>query len=112
MLLTTMVKHLQARYCLSRNHLFNYEFHKLSQNKDESFDLFVNRVKHEAKNYQFSCVNDNCIVPQKMIRDQIVIGTINEDICQNTFKNGHQLEAAAHSTKIIQADEIDKQPTD
>ena len=55
--------------------------------------LILNRVKHEAQNCQFSCENANCSVPNIMIRDQIVIGTINDDIRQNALKNQWDLIA-------------------
>ena len=92
-----MVEHLQARYHPTGNHLSIYEFHKLSQNKDKSFDILVNRVKHKTKNCQISCINNNCTVPQTMIRDQIVIGTINKDISQNALKSQWDLEALSCS---------------
>ena len=50
-----MVTELKNRYRPTQNHtLANYEFHKLNQKPNESFDSFVNKVKHEAKNCQFS----------------------------------------------------------
>lgn len=53
-----MVERFQARYRPLRNHLLsNYEFQKLSLNEDERFDLFVNQIKHEAKDYQSSHIN-------------------------------------------------------
>ena len=118
---TTMVQRLQERYRPTRNHLLsNYEFHKLHQLNDESFDTFVNRVKHEAQNCQFSCESANISVPNIMIRDQIVIGTINDDIRQNALKNqwdlialitnGRQLDAAAYSAQRIVADKTNESP--
>ena len=50
------VTKLKARYKPSRNQtLANFEFHKLQQRPTESFDEFVNRVKHEAASCDFSC---------------------------------------------------------
>lgn len=37
------------RHSVKNQLLSNYKFHKL-QNDDESFETFVNTVKHEAKN--------------------------------------------------------------
>ena len=55
MTFTQMVTELKNRYRPTQNHtLANYEFHKLNQKPNESFDSFVNKVKHEAKNCQFS----------------------------------------------------------
>ena len=90
---TEMVSKLQARCRPTRNHtLANYEFHRLCQNTNESFDVFVNRIKHEAKSCQFKCSNDTCCVPSIMIRDQIVIGTINAEIRNNVLKNQWELD--------------------
>ena len=78
---TIMVNRLKERYRPMQNHtIANYEFHKLQQMQTESFDLFVNRVKHDAKNCQFSCENAACNIPDIMIRDQIIVGTCNDEI--------------------------------
>lgn len=110
---TTIAECMQVqRHSVKNQLLSNYKFHKL-QNDDESFETFVNTVKHEAKNW-FPCNNANCIVPSIMIRDQIVIGTANKDITPNALKNrwdleaqiinDQQTEAATQSAKQIQAD--------
>ena len=118
---TTMVQRLQARYKPTRNlTLANYEFHKLKQHENEGFDMYVNRVKHEANNCNFVCSNENCTVPSIMIRDQIIIGTSSNDIQKNALKNqwelkelienGRQLEAAALGAKRIIDDKTEDSP--
>jgi len=85
---TTMVTKLKDRYRPTRNFtLCNFEFHKLQQHESENFDTFVNRVKHEASSCQFSCASEECTVSSIMTRDQIVIGTSNNDIRRNALKN-------------------------
>ena len=75
----TVIK-LKARYKPSQNTtLSNYEFHKLKQQAMETFDTFVNRVKHEADNCNFSC-GDTCTVKDTMVRDQVVIGVSDNEI--------------------------------
>ena len=111
---TIMVNRLKERYRPMQNHtIANYEFHKLQQMQTESFDLFVNRVKHDAKNCQFSCENAACNIPDIMIRDQIIVGTCNDEIRRNALKNqwnlkdlvfhGRQIEAAEQGAVKITA---------
>ena len=70
-----MVAKLKARYKPLRNTtLGNYEFHQLRQKEDESFDIFINRVKQETKPCLFKCTSDTCTVEDTMIRDQIISG--------------------------------------
>ena len=105
---TEMVSKLQARYRPTRNYT------------NERFDVFVNRIKHEAESCQFKCANDTCNDPSIMIRDQIVIGTTNAEIRNKALKNqwelddlvkhGRQLEAATHSAQRIVGDKADEQP--
>ena len=52
-----MVDKLKERYKPTKNStLAHYEFHTLKQLPSESFDTFVNRVKHEANSSDFMCV--------------------------------------------------------
>ena len=82
-----MVKGMEDRYKPTQNKtLANYDFHKLTQKKDESFDLFVNRVKHEAKYCDFSCDSNTCTVSEVLIRDQIIVGTTNDRIRKHALK--------------------------
>ena len=91
--------------------LANYEFHRLVQIKDESFHLYVNRVKHESKFCNFSCAAATCTVSDILIRDQIIIGTKNDQIRKQALKeswdladlikNGRSLEAAERGSERI-----------
>lgn len=106
-----MVDALKKRYKPTKNTtLSNFEFHKLEQKEAESFDLFVNRVKHEAALCEFKCV-DGCTVQDILIRDQIIVGTSNDEIRKNALKqqwglqelilNGRSLEAASQGANKI-----------
>ena len=106
------VTKLKARYKPSRNQtLANFEFHKLQQRPTESFDEFVNRVKHEAASCDFSCENPTCSVRKTLIRDQIVIGTTDDEIRKSALKDewsladlqakGRKIEAASHGAAKI-----------
>lgn len=107
-----MVRKMLARYEPAKNYtLANYDFHKLNQGLEESFDVFANRIRHESQSCRFKCAHDDCNVPEIMIRDQIVIGTTNDDIRCNALKNqwdlqqllenGRKIEAATHSAQRI-----------
>lgn len=106
-----MVEALQKRYKPTKNTtLSNFEFHKLEQREEESFDLFVNRVRHEAAACEFKC-NENCTVQDILVRDQIIFGTLNDEIRKNALKqqwnlqdlilNGRTLEAASTGASKI-----------
>jgi len=46
---TDMITRIKERCCHLRNTaLANFDHHKLEQKEDESFDIFVNRMKKEA----------------------------------------------------------------
>lgn len=110
------VTRLKERYQpLKNTTLANFEFHKMKQTAGESFDLFLNRVKNEANMCSFQCDSDTCNVKDTMVRDQIVIGTTNDDVRKNALnnqwnleeliKNGRKLEAAT-----VGAQKITEQP--
>ena len=108
---TRMVDALKQRYKPTKNTtLSNFEFHKLEQKESESFDLFVNRVKHEAASCEFKC-GEACTVQDILVRDQIIVGTSNDEIRKNALKqqwglqelilNGRSLEAASEGASKI-----------
>ena len=84
--------------------LTNFHFRQLSQNKEESFTSFCNRVDAEAKHCDFKCTSDNCTAESKVIRDQIIVGTTNDSIRQEALlkswdlptlrKEGMKMESA------------------
>ena len=107
-----MVNSMLERYKPTRNTtLLNYEFHKLKQHDGERFDDFLNRVKQEAYNCDFTCESVSCNIRDILIRDQVVIGTTNDEIRRNALKEqwpleelckrGRQLEAASYGAKQI-----------
>ena len=99
-----MVAIMEKRYKPTRNTtLANFEFHKLRQREGERFDDFVNRVKKEAGNCEFSCSHDDCDVPDTLIRDQVVIGTINDEIRRNALKDQWSLEELSIHSRPLEA---------
>ena len=82
-----MVIKIKERYKPTKNTtLSNYEFHKLKQSEGETFDTFINRVKHEAEGCSFRCSHADCNVQDTLIRDQVLIGTNNTEIRKNALK--------------------------
>ena len=75
-----MVTKLKERYKPSQNTtLNNYNFHRLKQQPLESFDAWVNRVKHEANSCDFSC-GPTCTVKGILIRDMVLVGVTDDEI--------------------------------
>lgn len=116
MTFTDMVKTLKDRFKIGSNTtLANYKFHKLGQNVGESYDAFIIRVKHEANNCDFSCANAECTVRDTLIRDQIIVGTMNDEVrrcalkeqwdLQNLVNKGRSLESATKGAEIIKKEE-------
>ena len=115
-----MITALKTHYDGGRNKtLANYEFNKLCQNEEESFDAFVIRVKREAAQCDFKCASGTCTVMDIMIRDRIIIGIRNTEIRKNALKNqwalgdliknGRALEAATWGAhQIKQEDDLAK----
>ena len=102
---TDTVTKLKARYKPTQNTtLANYNFHRMRQGDIESYDMFVNRVKDEAASCNFKC-GDACTVADTLIRDQIVIGTTDDEIRAKALSEqwgltdlvtkGRQMEAAS-----------------
>ena len=92
----------------------NFEFRKLKQMSDESFDAFHGRVKREAANCDFKCQHDDCTVWKTLCRDQILYGYTNQEIQKNGLKNqwglddlvknGRALESATWGAQKIKAE--------
>ena len=111
---TDMITRIKERYRPLRNTtLANFDFHKLKQKEDESFEIFINRMKKEANGCSFQC-NPDCNIKDIMIRDQIIIGTTNDDIRKNALNNqwglndlimnGRKMEAATTGAKKLTAE--------
>ena len=118
---TEMATKLKTRYEGNRNKtLANFEFHKLKQTEEESFDTYVLRIKHEASACDIKCTSATCTVQDTMVRDQIIIGTNNSEIRKNALKNqwnltdlisnGRALEAATRGAQKIHPLEYQETP--
>ena len=55
--------------------LKNHQFRSLTQDTQESFPAFCNRVYKAAQHCNFKCHNDDCTAEDTAIWDQIIIGT-------------------------------------
>jgi hypothetical protein len=66
--------------------LKNFHFRALTQQDQESFPAFCNRVEKEARHCRFNCDNENCSAEKIAVRDQIVIGTHNNKIREEALK--------------------------
>ena len=72
---------LQKFYLPTENNtLKHYQFRSISQNNEESFTSFCNRIEKEAKNCNYKCSHTDCTAEDIAIRDQIIIGTTNNKI--------------------------------
>ena len=90
--------------------LKHYLFQGLSQEADETFARFCNRIEAEAKHCDFKC-SPHCTVDKKIIRNQILYGTSNDKIreeaikrswdLENLRKEGMQMESAARGSAMI-----------
>ena len=117
-----MITLLKANYDGGGNKtLSNYEFNKLAQGAEDSFDNFVITVKREAAHCDFKCVSDTCDVADLLIRDRLIIGTKYREIRKNALKNqwnlddlvknGRALEAAKHGALKIKQEHDSLQPS-
>lgn len=94
--------------------LKHFHFRTVNQIPDESFSRFCNRVESEAKHCQFKCNNENCNAEETAVRDQILIGTNNDEIRQEALKRswtlsdlrqeGMKMESAARSGAQISSE--------
>ena len=84
--------------------LKNYHFRELTQDADETFPSFCNRVEKEARHCYFKCPHVSCTAEETAIRDQIVIGTNNNAVREEALlkswnlitlrKEGMKIESA------------------
>ena len=115
---TEMTTAFQQRFSLQANQtLANFKFRKLTQSSGETFDAFVIRVMDEAKSCRFSCADAACDVARTLTRDQILIGTLDQEIrrqglhneweLDDLVRNGRSLEAATKGAVKIKAEPQD-----
>ena len=100
------------------NTLKHYQFRSISQNSEESFISFCNRVEKEAKNCNYKCEHTDCTAEDIAIRDQIIIGTTNSKIREEALKNswdyttlrkeGMHIESAYKSAEALTSDSINR----
>ncbi len=113
-----MITALKKYYDGGRNKtLANFEFRKLAQKGDDSFDAFHIRVKRDAAQCDFKCESPTCCVPDILIRDQIVYGTTIAEIRNNCLKNqwgladlvknGRAIESATYGAQQIKKEAPD-----
>ena len=96
--------------------LKNYHFRQLIQGEEETLTAFCNRVETEAKHCQFNCESEHCTAEATAIRDQIVIGTVNNTVREEALlkswdlktlrKEGMQVESAQKSGAELAGDSI------
>ena len=84
--------------------LMNYKFRGLSQNSEETFPAFCNRVEKEARLCQFKCDHVDCSAEVTAVRDQIIIGTNNVKIREEALLRSWKLkELRREGTKMESA---------
>ena len=66
--------------------LKNFHFRSLIQDTKETFLAFCNRVQREAKQCQLKCKQTDCSAEETAVRDQIVIGTHENNIREEAMK--------------------------
>ena len=99
-----MVTAYQQRFGLQANQtLANYRFRKIAQRSEETFDAFVIRVRDDAKSCKFKCTAPNCDVASTLIRDQILIGTHDQDIRKQALHNEWTLEDLIDNGRSMEA---------
>ena len=123
-----ILKNAEWDYCIERmrqyykpteNHIIrNFEFRQIMQLPNETFRAFCNRVEAAGKTCTFCNCKKNCVAEEFAIRDQTVIGTINEVICEKAMlknwnlqelcQNGMKNESAAAGEERISGGVINK----
>ena len=109
------VKSMQAYYKPTENPtLKNFQFRSVTQGKAETFIAFCNRVEAEAGHCTFKCESDTCSAQEIAVRDQIVIGTVNDEIREEALKKswtlatlrkeGMRMESASKGASQIAGD--------
>ena len=98
--------------------LNNFQFRSLTQQTNESFLTFCNRVGKEADTCSFTCAHDDCFAESIAVRDQIVIGTTNSKIREealikswdlNTLRTeGMKLESAIRGESEISGGAVNR----
>ena len=100
------------------NTLRNFHFRSLIQQETESFISFCNRVQKEATHCNFKCSSNDCTAENIAIRDQIIIGLIENSIRQEALKmswdlvelkkNGMAMESALKGGAELAGENVNK----
>ena len=107
-----MEKLLAERYAPTQNvTMSHFNFHRMYQKIDQTYDDFVNEVKRAAKHCEFKCASKTCTVAEKLIRDQIITGVRNEEFRKEALQRqwnlkeveneGRRAEAAIQGAAVI-----------
>ena len=98
--------------------LKNYQFRQLLQSENETLTAFMNRVEAEAKHCQFNCESDDCTAEMTAVRDQVLIGTVNNTVREEALlkswdlktlrREGVQIESAQKSGAEIAGEAVNK----
>ena len=100
----TMKEKFQQRFQLSNNStLANYKFRQLTQESDESFDQFVIRTKKESQGCAFKCASTTCTVKDTLVRDQIILGTKDDDIRRTALHEQWDLTTLVAKGRSLEA---------
>ena len=84
--------------------LSHFQFRNLAQDEEESFPTFCIRVEKEAKSCHFKCQHADCTAETTAVRDQILIGTINNQVRTEALLKGWNLpDLRTEGTKIESA---------
>ena len=113
------IKFMSAYYRPTENlTLKNFQFRSLSQEKAEPFAAFCNRVEKEAKHCQLRCPAADCSAEFTAIRDQVIIGCLNDEIREEALKKswlfdelrqeGMRIESASKGASAISGDALNK----
>ncbi|KAK5637834.1 hypothetical protein RI129_000175 [Pyrocoelia pectoralis] len=70
-----------------------FKFHKMAQQVNEKVEEFVGRLRVQAKRCEFQHLQN------EVIRDQLVIGLLNEDVRKVLLAEDPQLEAAVSKAR-------------
>ena len=99
-----MVGKLKERYKPTKNKtMANYEFHQMVQGKNETWDMWIAKVKHEADFCDFKCESAACTVRDTLVRDRIVSGTSNDEIRRAALKKEWTLADVIKKGKVLEA---------
>ena len=72
--------------------LKNFKFRELTQAEDETFPAFCNKVEKEVRHCYFKCKHNKCNADEIATHDQIVNGTTNNMICEETLLKSWDLQ--------------------